>query len=193
MASHRLSRREMLRALAVTVAVEPVLASAHAEGAGTASGPVPSVPERVYQPRFFDAHQYQTLRALCQAIIPSDEHSAGAIEAGAPQFIDLLTSENKKYQIRLGGGLMWLDCTCSERFGSVFLDSSPQQQNEILGLLAYRANGQNYPQLTQGIDFFSFLRDLTVDGFYTSAIGIRDLQYKGNKYLAEFPGCPWPE
>jgi hypothetical protein len=31
---------------------------------------------------------------------------------------------------------------------------------------------------------------MTCDAFYTSKVGIADLQYIGNTALAEFPGCP---
>jgi len=41
------------------------------------------------------------------------------VEAGAPEFIDLLTSENPGYQLRLGGGLFWLDGACTDRYGNV--------------------------------------------------------------------------
>lgn len=146
--------------------------------------------EGEYSPKFFSTHQYQTLRSLCQMIIPPDEHSGGAIEAGAPEFIDLLTSENKDYQLKLGGGLMWLDATCRDRYGDVYLKCPATKQHEILDLIAYRRNAEKDPSLSQGISFFSFLRNLTTDGFYTSEIGIKDLQYIGNTYVAEFPGCP---
>ena len=49
-----------------------------------------------YTPKFFSAHQYQTLRALCEVILPPDHESGGALEAGAPEFIDLLTSGNSE-------------------------------------------------------------------------------------------------
>ncbi len=147
-------------------------------------------PAGAYTPKFFSPHQYKTLQALCQAIIPPDERSGGALEAGAPEFVDLLTSENKEYQLKLGGGLMWLDATCSDRYAKVYLDCSPAQQKEILDLIAYRQNAKKDPSLSQGIRFFAFLRDLTTDGFFTSKIGIKDLEYIGNTYLAEFPGCP---
>ena len=45
----------------------------------------------------FPAHQYETLVSLCDTIIPKDDHSGGAVEAGAPEFIDLITSENVEY------------------------------------------------------------------------------------------------
>ena len=143
-----------------------------------------------YRPKFFPDHQYKTLSKLCDTIIPPDEHSGGAVEAATPEFIDLLTSENKDYQLRLGGGLMWLDSQCTDRYGSIYLDCQPAQQKEILDLIAFARNAENDASLSQGVEFFAFLRRLTADGFYSSEIGIRDLQYIGNKYLKDFPGCP---
>ncbi|HEV2382772.1 MAG TPA: gluconate 2-dehydrogenase subunit 3 family protein [Terriglobia bacterium] len=188
-----ISRRALLAKLSVVTAgsalkLAPLQAAQHAhdqvreEKTGEPCGE--------YSPRFFSPHQYLTLRSLCQTIIPPDEHSGGAIEAGAPEFIDLLTSENKDYQLKLGGGMMWLDAICRDRYGDVYLKCPATKQREILDLIAYRRNAETDPGLSQGISFFSFLRNLTTDGFYTSEIGIRDLQYIGNTYVAEFPGCP---
>ena len=143
-----------------------------------------------YTPKFFPAHSYATLRSLCQAIIPPDEKAGGALEAGAPEFIDLLTSENPEYQLTLGGGLAWLDSTCNDRYGKVFLECAAGQQTEVLDQIAYRENARKDPALAPGVKFFSLLRDLTTDGFFTSKIGIEYLEYIGNTYLAEFPGCP---
>ena len=93
-------------------------------------------------------------------------------------------------QLTLGGGLMWLDNTCIDRYEKVFLDCTPPQQKEILDLIAYRKNAKTDPSLGQGIEFFSFLRKMTADGFFTSEIGINYLGYIGNTYMSEFPGCP---
>jgi gluconate 2-dehydrogenase gamma chain len=143
-----------------------------------------------YTPKFFKLAEYQTLQALCQAIIPPDGRSGGALEARAPEFIDLLTSENEDYQRRLGGGLLWLDATCLRRYDKLYLHCSPAEQKEILDLIAYRANAEKDSSLAAGIGFFAFLRDLTVDGYFTSEMGIRYLEYTGNTFLSEFPGCP---
>jgi gluconate 2-dehydrogenase gamma chain len=143
-----------------------------------------------YKPKFFNGHDYKTLQSLCETILPADADSGGALEAGAPEFIDLLTSENDEYQTRLGGGLKWLDSACTSRFGKAYLDCVPQQQQEILDRIAYRKNADQDESLTAGVDFFSFLRNFTADGFFTSKIGIKYLGYKGNTYLTEFPGCP---
>jgi hypothetical protein len=143
-----------------------------------------------YAPKFFPAHAYQTLRSICQTIIPPDEQAGGALEAGAPEFIDLLTSENREYQMTLGGGLAWLDLTCNDRYGKVFLECAGVEQKELLDQIAYRENAAKDAALGPGVKFFSLLRDLTTDGFFTSEIGIKYLEYIGNTYLAEFPGCP---
>jgi gluconate 2-dehydrogenase gamma chain len=149
-----------------------------------------AAPAKAYTPKFFSAHAYKTLQSLCQSIIPADAESGGAIEAGAPEFIDLLTSENKDYQVTLGGGLMWLDSTCSDRYGKVYLDCTPDQQKEILDKIAYRKNAIADSSLNQGVAFFSFLRNMTADGFFTSQIGFKYLGYVGNTFVKEFPGCP---
>ena len=141
-------------------------------------------------PKYFSAHQYDTLKSLCDTIIPKDEHSGGAVEAGAPEFIDLLTSENPEFQVRLGGGFMWLDNFCVDRYEKVYLECTPEQRKEVLDLIAYRKNAVQDLSLSQGVAFFAFLRNMTCDGFYTSKIGIADLQYIGNTSLHEFPGCP---
>ena len=130
------------------------------------------------------------MRALCQAIIPPDQESGGAIEAGAPEFIDLLTSENTELQLQLGGGIMWLDSTCSERYRQTYLECAPEQQKEILDLIAFRKNAEQYPRLRPGVEFFSTLRKFTADVFFTSKIGMKYLGYVGNIYLSDFPGCP---
>jgi len=102
----------------------------------------------------------------------------------------LLTRENEEYQRRLGGGLMWLDATCQIRYRKAYSECTKTEQREILDLIAYRAKGEQDPSLVPGINFFAFLRELTVDGYFTSEIGIKCLRYMGNTFLAEFPGCP---
>jgi len=139
-------------------------------------------PAGKYAPKYFSPHQYATLVFLCDTIVPKDDVSGGAVEAGAPEFIDLLTSENEEFQLVLGGGLMWLDNFC--------LECTPAQQKEVLDQIAYRRNATQDVSLSQGIVFFAKLRNMTCDGFYTSKIGIADLKYMGNTALAEFPGCP---
>jgi gluconate 2-dehydrogenase gamma chain len=187
-----ISRRDVLKSLAMGAAATSVLRTIPAQAAEYAHHMVAAekAATKAYAPKFFVAHQYKTLQTLCQTIIPGDAESGGAIEAGAPEFIDLLTSENTEYQVTLGGGLMWLDSTCSDRYGKAYLDCTPQQQKEILDQIAYRNNAMADARLSQGVEFFSFLRNMTSDGFFTSEIGIKYLGYQGSAFLMEFPGCP---
>ena len=194
MSSESISRRDVLRTLAMgavggsVLQLIPVAAAEHVHR--MVKQEKAQAPAGAYKPKFFAQHQYETLSALCEAIIPADDKSGGAIQAGAPEFIDLLTSESKEYQLDLGGGLMWLDGFCGDRFGNPYLSCTQEQKTEVLDLIAYRKNGEGDPSLSQGVAFFAFLRQLTTDGFYSSEIGIADLQYIGNTFLREFPGCP---
>ena len=194
MANNPITRRDILKTLALGAAGGSVLQSIPLQAAQRVHQMIAQErshsPSRTYRAKFFSAHQYQTLSSLCDAIIPADEHSAGAVKAGAPEFIDLLTSENKDYQVSLGGGMMWLDGLCADRFGNTYLACSSAQKKQVLDLMAYRKNADKDAALSQGVEFFAFLRRLTSDGFYSSEIGIKDLQYIGNTYLREFPGCP---
>jgi hypothetical protein len=189
-----ISRRDLLRNLTVGVAGGSVLQMIPAEAAEFAHQMIhkekTASPSGKYTPKYFNPHQYETLTTLCDTIIPKDEKSGGAIEAGAPEFIDLLSSENEDYQLEFGGGLMWLDNFCMDRHQCTFLECSPAQKKEVLDSIAYRKNAAVDPTLSQGVAFFAALRNMTCDGFYTSKIGIDDLQYIGNTALADFPGCP---
>jgi hypothetical protein len=189
-----LSRRDILKSLTMTAVTGSVLRVIPLEAAAYAHRMVQAekaaAEDQVYAPKYFSPHAYKTLQALCQSIIPSDDDAKGAIEAGAPEFIDLITSENQDYQLALGGGLMWLDNTCVDRYGKVYLDCTPAQQKEILDLVAYRKNAKQDPSLGQGVEFFALLRKLTADGYFTSEIGIAYLGYIGNTFVKEFPGCP---
>jgi gluconate 2-dehydrogenase gamma chain len=189
-----ISRRDVLKNLAIGAAGGSVMQVIPVEAAALAHQMVHkekvSSPGGNYTPKYFPAHQYATLLILCDTIIPKDEKSGGAVEAGAPEFIDLLTSENTDYQLDFGGGLMWLDNFCLDRFEKTFLDATPEQRKEVLDLIAYRKNALADPSLSQGVAFFVRLRDMTCDGFYSSKIGIADLEYIGNTALAVWPGCP---
>jgi len=188
------SRRSVLKSLGTGVVAGSVLRAIPLEAAEYAHRVIEAEKAEdksgAYVPKYFDAHSYKTLQTLCEAILPADADAGGAIEAGAPEFIDLLTSENDHYQAVLGGGLKWLDATCTSRYGSPFLGCAAAQQKEVLDLIAYRKNVEQDHSLEKAVEFFAFLRNFTADGYFTSKIGIRYLGYKGNTFLTEFPGCP---
>ena len=193
MATQGISRRDVLKTLMMSVgggvlqvipleAAELAHQMVHKEKAAAPAGK--------YTPKYFTAKQYEMISSLCDTIIPRDEKSGGALEAGAPEFIDLLTSENEDYQLALGGGLMWLDTRCVDEYGKVLMECAPEQKKEILDPIAFRKNAKKDAGLSQGVAFFAFLRKMTCDGYYTSKVGIADLQYIGNLTRSEWPGCP---
>jgi gluconate 2-dehydrogenase gamma chain len=194
MTTNGISRRNILKTLAMGVAGGGMLQVIPLEAAELAHQMVRKekalAPAGKYAPKYFTPKQYEMILSLCDTIIPKDEKSGGAIEAGAPEFIDLLTSENENYQLALGGGLMWLDTHCIDQYGKTYMELPLEQRKEIIDLIAYRRNAKKEPVLNQGVAFFAFLRKMTCDGFYTSKIGIEDLQYIGNVTRSEWPGCP---
>lgn len=192
--SNHISRRDVLKSLGKGVIAGSVLRVIPLEAAEYAHKMVASEkaasPSGVYTPKFFPPQQYKMLVVLCQTIIPADADSGGATEGGSPEFIDLVTSENPEYQLTFVGGLMWLDGACTDRFGQPYMQCEAGQQKQILDSIAYRKSALTDTSLSPGIEFFALLRDLTVDAFFTSVIGIKYLDYIGNTYLTEFPGCP---
>jgi hypothetical protein len=189
-----ISRRDILKTLAMGAVGGSVLQVIPSEAAEHVHQMVKQAqsqaPAGKYQPKFFSAHQYATLSVICDAIIPPDGHSGGAVQAGAPEFVDLLASENKEYQKTLGQGLDWLDAYCNRRMNKNFVDCDPSERKQALDLIAFRKSAVDDTSIAPGVEFFAFTRRLTTDAFYTSEIGIKDLQYIGNTFLPDFPGCP---
>ena len=189
-----ISRRDVLKTLTLGVAGGGGLQVIPLEAAELAHQMVhkekQAAPAGKYTPKFFTAKQYEAISWLCDSIIPKDDKSGGALDAGAPEFIDLLTSENEDYQLALGGGLMWLETRCVDQYGRVFMECAPEQRKELLDLIAFRKNARKDAGLSQGVAFFAFLRKMTCDGYYTSKVGIADLQYIGNVTRSAWLGCP---
>ena len=188
-----ISRRNVLRSLGMGAVAGSVLRAIPLEAAEYAHGLIEAEKAEAkgaYTPKFFDAHGYKTLQLLCETILPADADAGGAMEAGAPEFIDLLTSESEEYQRRIGGGVLWLDATCTDRYGQAYLECTAEQQKQMLDLIAYRKNADKDESLGGAVEFFALLRNLTADGFFTSKIGIKYLGYQGNVFVTEWKGCP---
>src|SRR5690606_35212024 len=137
-----------------------------------------------YKPALFNEHEYKTITRLAELIIPKDDVSPSAVEAGAPEFIDLIASNNSGLATILTGGLAWLDRAMERQYKYSFIASAPDQQIAMLNKIAYEKNAS--PELSHGIRFFDWMRRLTVDAFYTSPIGIKDIGYLGNKGMTTF-------
>ena len=120
-----------------------------------------------------------TITLLSDIIIPKDEISGSASEAKVPEFIEFIVKDMPAHQVPMKGGLRWLDLQCIKRFDKSFKDCSQQQQIELVDMIAFPEKAK--PEMSQGVQFFRLMRDLTATGFYTSEMGIKDLDYKGNQ------------
>jgi hypothetical protein len=141
-----------------------------------------------FRPAFFSAHEWRTVRVLADLVLPADERSGSATDAGVAEFMDFMLIERENLQVPIRGGLRWLDAESGERFGSAFAELPAERQAEILDDVAWPARAR--PELSQGVEFFSTFRDLTASGFFSSKLGMEDLRYMGNRHVAEWTGCP---
>lgn len=137
--------------------------------------------KKLLSEKFFDEHEMKTISILVNIIIPKDEISGGAIDAGVPDFIEFIVKDMPHYQTPLRGGLKWLDLQCMKRFNKDFIACSEEQRIEVVDDIAYPEMIKDRPGLQPGVAFFNTMRDLTACGFFTSKIGIADLGYMGNK------------
>ena len=128
--------------------------------------------------KFFTDHEMATITLLADIIIPKDDVSGSASDAKVPDFIEFIVKDMPSHQIPMKGGLRWLDMHCMKKFEKAFINCSTEQQISVVDEIAYPKKAK--PELSQGVKFFSLMRDLTATGFYTSEIGIKDIGYAGN-------------
>ena len=128
--------------------------------------------------KFFTADEMATITVLGDIIIPKDDVSGSASDAGVPDFIEFIVKDMPEHQVPMRGGLRWLDLQCLNRHGKAFKDCSREQQIAMVDQIAYPAKAK--PEMQAGVSFFNRMRNLTATGFYTSEIGVKDLGYMGN-------------
>lgn len=150
----------------------------HVHNEAAAAGPGAAA----YKSKAFTAAEEKSLRLLAEIICPGAVSKGGAFE-----FIDLLCSNSKDLKAIYTGGLAWLDRECERRFDNKgFAAVTDAQRTVVLDLIAFRKNAETNPNLGPGIRFFDWVRRMTVDAYYTSAAGIRELGYKGNRGMTDF-------
>jgi hypothetical protein len=183
------SRRDLLRvigsSMVLTASGSGVLSPALAQHVHVAMAEAKSLgggPN--YQPKCFTQHNFQTLKKLADIIIPADEHSAGASDAGAAEYIDFLSSRNADLAAIYNGGFAWTDDYMQKKYGADFLSAKPEQQTAFLDLVAYRANAT--PETAPGQYFWVWVRNMVVDAYYTSPVGVKDIGFMGNMVLGHF-------
>ncbi|SKB57987.1 Gluconate 2-dehydrogenase subunit 3 [Parapedobacter luteus] len=187
-----MNRRDSIKALGLAAAGGALLIDSCRPGAETnkeaaaGGGKLPGVQEfehernqRLAGEQFFTEHELATLTVLTDIIIPADDVSGSASDAGVPAFIEFMVKDIPSYQTPMRGGLKWLDVQSQRRYGSVFVDCSEAQQLQLVDDIAYPSKAR--PEMQQGVAFFSLARNLTASGFFTSEMGVKDIGYVGNR------------
>lgn len=186
-----LNRRAMLKVLAAAPAAagfawtEAEAQQAHhqAQAARRAAAKAST-----YKPQFFTAHEYATVLVLVDLIIPKDERSGSGTDAGVPEFMDFMMVDQPARQTAMRGGLAWIDRECLRRYDKTFLACSETERTSVLDDISWPQNAR--PEMSHGVAFFNSFRDLTASGFWTTKMGMADLQYMGNVFVPEWKGCP---
>jgi gluconate 2-dehydrogenase subunit 3-like protein len=137
-----------------------------------------------YQPKALTAHEYTTLQRLTDMIIPADDRSAGALEAGAADYIDFLCGACQELKEIYTGGIAWLDSAMRHHHSTDFVGAPAELQAAVLDRIAYRKNAS--PELNPGVAFFAWVRNMTVDAYYTTPIGVKEIGFMGNGAASEF-------
>jgi hypothetical protein len=171
-----LSRRDVLKlgaaaTVAATLTVGEQLAAQTAPAAKT----------------FFTPDELALVDELSETIIPTDEHSPGAKAAKVAAYIDgwLAEAFDEKERTMWRDGLKLVDQLSREAAGKPFLQASPDERVAVLTRMAQNEQSPSKPEEV----FFAELKSRVVKAYYTSDIGIhKDMEYKGNVYLAEFVG-----
>jgi hypothetical protein len=144
---------------------------------------------QAFQPRFFTAHEWDTVRLLVDLVIPRDARSGSATDAGVPEYMDFLLADGSADQgTAMRGGLAWIDIECRKRFGKALVDCATAERTAVLDDIAWPRKAP--ADLSHGVAFFNRFRDLTASGFWSSKMGVTDLQYMGNTFVMEWNGCP---
>ena len=209
--ANEIGRRSALRLIGTApIAVAFTLganeAAAAAEKAATAVKAAAA--GKPYVPKFFHPQEWKTVRVLVDMIIPKDERSGSATDAGVPEFMDYLMNDptdtdlqRERRQTAMRGGLAWINSVSERRFGHGFAEATETERTKILDEIAYSKDEQEDEaemreprdlrvMVKHGPSFFNSFRDLTASGFWSSKMGVEDLGYVGNKFVAEWKGAP---
>ncbi len=205
------NRREIIRALALSLTAAGAAMDAEAAQHVHQAAASEKAAKGSYKVKEFQPHEYKTIARLAELIVPADSVSGSAVDAGAPEFIDTLASQNPKIAEIFHGGLAWLDAEMRQRHGKAFTACPEAQQTGMLDVLVEADKAErerkgeelvyqrsaDYRQFSNytvkrpsplgaGVVFFDWVRKMSVDAFYTSPIGIKDLDYRGNRGWSKY-------
>jgi gluconate 2-dehydrogenase gamma chain len=206
-----IGRRSALRLIgAAPLAVSFTLGSTEAAAAAekAAKAVKAAAKGQPYVPKFFNPQEWKTVRVLVDMIIPADERSGSATDAGVPEFMDYLMNDptdtdlqREKRQTAMRGGLAWINSVCERRFGHGFADSSEAERTAVLDEIAFTKDEREEEAemreprdlrvvVQHGASFFNSFRDLTASGFWSSKMGVDDIGYVGNRFVPEWKDPP---
>ena len=190
------SRRDVMRTLAL-VPLAGILEWSGADVARAARfvGTLEEERGQQFTPKFFTPDEYRTVRVLVDYVIPRDARSGSATDAKVPEFMDFMYSDpqqntSEQTKTAMKNGLAWLDAESAKRFSKTFVAATDAERRQILDDIAWPAKAR--PEMAAGVTFFNRFRDMTAGGFFSSAIGWKDLPYIGNVAVAQWKGCPEP-
>jgi Gluconate 2-dehydrogenase subunit 3 len=194
-----LSRRELLRKAALVILSGGPLQVVFAQHVHEQVRQERASSGGAYTPKLLTDHEYKTVTRLAELIVPADGDNGSALDGGAPEFIDLLCSQNEQMADIYTGGLLWLDRHMRAHHSTDFVGASEAQQTAMLDALVAAERGEvpdeeervaaeesATPDLAPGVHFFGWIRRMTVDAYYTSPVGIKDVGYIGNMALSEY-------
>jgi gluconate 2-dehydrogenase gamma chain len=191
MANQGHDRREVLEMLALAAAASQfsgfskwICAAQPATDHASAST---QVRPATYSPQFFTRDEYAIVDQLTDIIIPKDE-SPGAREAGVSEFVDFMAASDPSIQQPFRDGLRWLNNQSQKEKGTGFATLPAEQKTALLRTVAYRDH--YLPGQEDGQQFFHLIRRYTVMGYYTSRIGLEELDFPGLRMYAQSPACP---
>ena len=191
------TRREILQgmlAVPAGLALSPEAverAAAHAHDALEAAAPREKnarQPAQAYVPKNFTSDEWQLVRVLVDYVIPRDETSGSATDAGVPEFMDFILGEYTSNQRWMKDGLGWLNAECRTRHDKGFISCSDAERREVLDAIAFPRTAA--PEVEEGVAFFNRFRNMTASGFFSSKVGVADLGYMGNRPVAKWEGTP---
>ena len=190
--SSKFSRRELVAGIAAATAgafLQPSAARAtEASKVASAARGTAAAAGTAYQPKIYTAHEYATVRALVDEIIPKDAKSGSATDAAVPEFMDTMLDLEPNMRTAHRGGLAWLDHECRRRYAKDFVTCSAGERHAVLDDIAYPAKAK--PEFGAGVAWFNSFRDFTATGFFSSEMGVEDIGYMGNVPVMEWTGCP---
>lgn len=137
------------------------------------------VDKKLMAETFLTEKEKKMVSLLSDIILPKDDVSGSATEAGVPDFIEFMMKDNPKFQLPMRGGMMWLENLSLSSFDKSFNDITPEQRMILVDKIAWPDTADE--EMKFGVKFFNLMRNLTCTGFFTSQIGVKDIGYVGNR------------